>query len=145
PSTRRRTRTASSIPTTSPTATGCCTASPAMRGRSRSTFGRGWRTGDAQAVAEEAGTMAATVEFLFDFGSPTTYLAWTQLPRICAEEGAALVYKPVLLGGIFAATGNASPATVPAKALYMGSDLARFARRYGVAFAFNPHFPINTL
>ncbi|HEY2773544.1 MAG TPA: 2-hydroxychromene-2-carboxylate isomerase [Candidatus Binatia bacterium] len=89
--------------------------------------------------------MAATVEFLFDFGSPTTYLAWTQLAGICAEHSATLVYRPVLLGGIFAATGNASPATIPAKARYMGSDLARFARRYGVPFAFNPHFPINTL
>ena len=43
--------------------------------------------------------MSKTVEFYFDFGSPTTYLAWTQLPRLCAEEGATLVYKPMLLGG----------------------------------------------
>jgi 2-hydroxychromene-2-carboxylate isomerase len=86
-----------------------------------------------------------TVEFLFDFGSPTTYLAWTQLPRLCADAGATLVYRPILLGGIFQATGNASPATIPAKAAYMGTDLARFAKRYGVPFAFNPHFPINTL
>jgi 2-hydroxychromene-2-carboxylate isomerase len=89
--------------------------------------------------------MSATVEFLFDFGSPTTYLAWTQLPRICADAGATLVYRPILLGGIFQATGNSSPATIPAKARYMGTDLARFARRYGVPFAFNPHFPINTM
>jgi 2-hydroxychromene-2-carboxylate isomerase len=89
--------------------------------------------------------MSKTVDFYFDFGSPTTYLAWTQLPRICAEAGATLVYKPILLGGIFQATGNASPATIPAKGAYMGADLQRFARRYGVEFAFNPHFPINTM
>jgi 2-hydroxychromene-2-carboxylate isomerase len=89
--------------------------------------------------------MAKSVEFYFDFGSPTTYLAWTQLPRLCAEAGATLVYRPILLGGVFQATGNASPATIPAKAHYMGSDLARFARRYGVPFAFNSHFPINTM
>ena len=89
--------------------------------------------------------MARSVELYFDFGSPTTYLAWTQLPKICADAGATLVYKPVLLGGIFQATGNASPATIPAKAAYMGTDLARFARRYGVPFAFNPYFPLNTL
>ncbi len=89
--------------------------------------------------------MQKTVEFYFDFGSPTTYLAWTQLPKLCADEGAVLVYKPMLLGGVFQATGNASPATIPAKGVYMGADLARFARRYGVPFAFNPHFPINTL
>jgi 2-hydroxychromene-2-carboxylate isomerase len=89
--------------------------------------------------------MSRTVEFYFDFGSPTTYLAWTQLPKLCAEAGATLVYKPILLGGIFQATGNSSPATIPAKARYMGADLSRFARRYGVPFAFNPHFPINTM
>jgi 2-hydroxychromene-2-carboxylate isomerase len=89
--------------------------------------------------------MTKTVEFLFDFGSPTTYLAWTQLPRICADAGATLVYRPVLLGGVFQATGNASPAMIPAKAAWMGADLPRFAKRYGVPFAFNPHFPINTM
>lgn len=86
-----------------------------------------------------------TIEFYFDFGSPTTYLAHTQLPRIAAETGAALVYRPMLLGGVFKATGNASPVTVPAKGRWMGQDIARWARRYGVPFAFNPHFPINTL
>lgn len=89
--------------------------------------------------------MSKTVEFYFDFGSPTTYLAWTQLPKLCEQAGAKLVYKPILLGGIFQATGNASPATIPAKGAYMGADLARFARRYGVPFGFNPHFPINTM
>ena len=86
-----------------------------------------------------------TIEFFFDFGSPTTYLAHTQLPRIAQEAGALLVYRPMLLGGVFKATGNASPVSVPAKGRWMGQDIALWARRYGVPFAFNPHFPINTL
>ena len=86
-----------------------------------------------------------TIEFFFDFGSPTTYLAHTQLPRIAAETGAQLVYRPMLLGGVFKATGNASPVSVPAKGRWMGGDITRWAKRYGVPFAFNPHFPINTL
>ena len=86
-----------------------------------------------------------TVEFFFDFGSPASYLAWTQLPAICWAAGATLVYRPMLLGGVFQATGNASPITVPAKGKYMLTDLARFAQRYGVPMRFNPHFPINTL
>ncbi len=89
--------------------------------------------------------MSKTVEFLFDVGSPTAYLAWTQLPKICAETGATLVYKPTLLGGVFQATGNVSPAAVPAKGSYMTADLTRFAKRYGVPFNHNPFFPINTL
>lgn len=89
--------------------------------------------------------MSKSVEFFFDFGSPTTYLAWTQLPRICAEAGAELIYRPMLLGGVFQATGNASPIEVPAKGKHVMLDLQRFAKRYGVPMTFNPHFPINTL
>jgi len=86
-----------------------------------------------------------TVEYFFDVGSPTAYLAWTQLPKIAAETGAAIAWRPMLLGGVFKATGNTSPVTVPAKGRWMNQDIARWARRYGVPFAFNPHFPINTL
>ncbi|MGX9760156.1 2-hydroxychromene-2-carboxylate isomerase [Pseudomonas shahriarae] len=89
--------------------------------------------------------MSKTLEFFFDLGSPTTYLAYTQLPGICAETGSQLVYQPILLGGIFKATGNASPVTIPAKGRYLLQDLARYAKRYGVPLKFNPHFPINTL
>ena len=89
--------------------------------------------------------MQKTAEFFFDFGSPTTYLAFTQLPQIARETGAQLVYKPMLLGGVFKATGNASPVTIAAKARWMSADLPLWAQHYGVPFAFNPHFPINTL
>lgn len=89
--------------------------------------------------------MSKTVEFFFDLGSPASYLAHTQLPELCRETGATLVYRPMLLGGVFQATGNASPALIPAKGRYMIRDLARFAERYGVPMRFNPHFPINTL
>ena len=90
-------------------------------------------------------TSHKSVDFYFDLGSPTAYLAFTQLPRICADSDATLVCKPMLLGGVFKATGNASPVAVPAKGRWMGQDMARWARRYGVPFVFNPHFPINTL
>jgi 2-hydroxychromene-2-carboxylate isomerase len=89
--------------------------------------------------------MSKTVEFYFDLGSPATYLAYTQLPKICALTDTRLVYIPFLLGGVFKATGNASPATIPAKGRYMFQDLDRYAKRYGVPLKFNPHFPINTL
>ncbi|MFI4928236.1 MAG: 2-hydroxychromene-2-carboxylate isomerase [Burkholderiales bacterium] len=89
--------------------------------------------------------MSKAVEFYFDVGSPAAYLAWTQLPQIAREAGAEIEYRPFLLGGVFQATGNRSPMEVPAKGQYMQDDLQRFARRYGVPFAHNPHFPINTL
>ena len=89
--------------------------------------------------------MTRSVEFFFDFGSPTSYLAWTHLPGLCAQAGATLVYRPMLLGAVFKATGNVSPVTVPAKGRWMHQDLARWVERYRVPFAMNPHFPINTL
>ncbi|WP_322844262.1 2-hydroxychromene-2-carboxylate isomerase [Pseudomonas sp. B33.4] len=89
--------------------------------------------------------MTKTVEFYFDLGSPATYLAYTQLPKICAATNSELIYVPMLLGGVFKATGNASPAMIPAKGRYMFEDLDRYAKRYGVPLKFNPHFPINTL
>lgn len=89
--------------------------------------------------------MQKAAEFFFDVGSPAAYLAWTQLPMLCAQAGAALVFRPMLLGGVFQATGNASPMVIPAKGSYMAVDLGRFAQRYGVPFRINTHFPINTL
>lgn len=86
-----------------------------------------------------------TVDFYFDFGSPAAYLAWTQLPAICKAADAKLVYKPILLGGVFQATGNRAPITVPTKGSYLFTDLGRYALRYGVPMVMNPHFPINTL
>ena len=85
------------------------------------------------------------LEFFFDVGSPASYLAWTQLPAICERTGARLVERPMLLGAVFQATGNRSPVEVEAKRRYMLTDLTRHARRYGVAFHHNPHFPIHTL
>ncbi len=89
--------------------------------------------------------MTKTVEFFYDFGSPTVYLAATQLPSIVDSVGATIDWRPMLLGGVFKSTGNQSPAVIAAKATYMNDDLQRFANRYGVPFNWNPHFPINTL
>ena len=89
--------------------------------------------------------MTKQVEFYFDVGSPASWLAWTQLPRLCADAGAELVYRPFLLGGIFQATGNKSPMEVPAKGRYVFDDLIRYAKRYQVTLKINPYFPINTL
>ena len=90
--------------------------------------------------------MSKTLEFYFDFGSPTAYLAHKRLQQLSEQYGLEVEYKPMLLGGVFKATGNTSPVAIPAKGQYMlAHDLPRFARRYKVELNFNPHFPINTL
>ncbi|MCD2172996.1 2-hydroxychromene-2-carboxylate isomerase [Rhizobium sp. C4] len=85
------------------------------------------------------------VEFFFDVGSPFSHIAWRALPEIAARNGAEIVWRPILIGGIFKATGNSSPATVPAKWDYSSIDLYRWADYYRIPFQMNPHFPINTL
>ncbi|MDO9127303.1 2-hydroxychromene-2-carboxylate isomerase [Parvibaculum sp.] len=94
--------------------------------------------------------MTKKVEFLFDFGSPNAYLASKALPAIEQRTGARFQYVPVLLGGIFKATGNVSPVIAEAgiknKPEYGMLEIQRFIKKHGLTkFKFNSHFPVNTL
>ncbi len=94
-------------------------------------------------------TPMATVDFLFDFGSPNSYLAHKVVPAIAARTGATFNYIPVLLGGIFKLTGNQSPvmafANIKNKLDYEMLETRRFVEKHRIAFTMNPHFPVNTL
>ncbi|MGO9931726.1 MAG: 2-hydroxychromene-2-carboxylate isomerase [Steroidobacteraceae bacterium] len=90
------------------------------------------------------------VEFLFDFGSPNAFLSHRVIPAIEARTGVRFNYVPVLLGGIFKATGNQSPATafghIRNKPEYERLEVERFVRKHGIkGFAYSPFFPVNTL
>jgi len=90
------------------------------------------------------------VIFYFDFGSPNAYLAHKVIPGIEARTGVKFAYVPALLGGIFKATGNRSPAEayagIPLKLAYERRETERFVARHGITeYAHNPHFPVNTL
>ena len=90
------------------------------------------------------------VEFLFDFGSPNAYLSHLVIPQIERRTGVTFNYVPVLLGGIFKATGNVSPAEslrgIKNKREFMMLEMQRFIRRHGITtFRQNPFFPVNTL
>ena len=89
--------------------------------------------------------MAKVVEFYYDFGSPTCYLAFYKLRQLEDEGKLKIDYRPILLGGIFKAIGNSAPANIAAKGKYLFEDIIRYAKRYGLEYDFNPHFPINTL
>lgn len=86
-----------------------------------------------------------SVDLYYDYGSPASYLAWTQMPALCLKYSAELVYKPILIGGIFKLTGNVSPVTIGSKETWFFDDMARFAARYGVPFVKNPYFIIHSL
>lgn len=90
------------------------------------------------------------VEFQFDFGSPNAYLAEVAIPGIEKRTGVKFDYVPVLLGGIFKATGNMSPFDslrgIRNKPEYQALETERFIRRHNItAFKMNPFFPVNTL
>ncbi len=89
--------------------------------------------------------MSKSVEFWFDVGSPYSYLAYRALPALATECEARIDWRPMLLGGVFKATGNRSPVEVPAKGRWAFIDMQRWARRIGTKLEMNPHFPINTL
>jgi 2-hydroxychromene-2-carboxylate isomerase len=90
------------------------------------------------------------VEFHFDFGSPNAYLAHRVIPAIETRTHATFRYVPVLLGGVFKATGNRSPAEAFAgirnKPEYERLETERFLRRHRIEdYVRNPFFPVNTL
>jgi 2-hydroxychromene-2-carboxylate isomerase len=86
------------------------------------------------------------IDFYFDFISPTIYLAHKRLKQLSSQYDVQVNYMPIYLAGIFKATKNSSPTTIPAKAKYLAhQDLPRFAKRYHVNLAINPHFPFDTL
>jgi 2-hydroxychromene-2-carboxylate isomerase len=94
--------------------------------------------------------MSIDVEFHFDFGSPNAYLAHKVIPAIEQRSGVPFRYVPVLLGGVFKATGNVSPAEslrgIRNKGEYLELETARFVARHAIRdFRRNPHFPVNTL
>ena len=93
--------------------------------------------------------MAKSLEFLFDFGGPNSYLAHKSLPAICARTGAELVYVPILLRGLFKLTNNQAPmmryAETPAKQNYEMLEFDRFVKAHALPFKMNPLFPINSL
>ena len=90
------------------------------------------------------------VEFLFDFGSPNAYLSHLVIPQIEKRQQVKFEYVPILLGGIFKATNNRSPAEAYAgirnKPEYQKLETERFVRKHAIThYRFNPFFPVNTL
>ena len=94
--------------------------------------------------------MRSNPQFLFDFGSPNAFLSHEAIPAIEKRTGIKFEYVPILLGGVFKATNNKSPAETLAgvrnKPEYMKLETERFIKRFHVEpYVWNPFFPVNTL
>ncbi|WP_407167760.1 2-hydroxychromene-2-carboxylate isomerase [Bradyrhizobium sp. ORS 111] len=94
--------------------------------------------------------MSQNPQFLFDFGSPNAFLSHEAIPAIEQRTGVKFEYVPILLGGIFKATNNKSPAETLAgvknKPEFQKVETERFLKRFNVKpYTWNPFFPVNTL
>jgi 2-hydroxychromene-2-carboxylate isomerase len=89
-------------------------------------------------------------QFMFDFGSPNAFLSHEAIPAIEKRTGVKFEYVPILLGGVFKATNNKSPAETLAgiknKREFHAIETERFLKRFKVGpYTWNPFFPVNTL
>jgi 2-hydroxychromene-2-carboxylate isomerase len=84
--------------------------------------------------------MPQDVDFFFDFISPYTYLADTQLPALQKRTGARIRFRPMHLLKLMKMVGNVPTTILCAnKMKYASQDLGRWVSRYGVPFQMNPH------
>ena len=92
---------------------------------------------------------APTIEFFFDCSSPWTYLAFARVQQLARDTGAELIWRPILVGGVFNAVNasvyeqRASP--VPAKLRYYRKDLSDWATHVGIEIGMPPVFPVNSV
>jgi 2-hydroxychromene-2-carboxylate isomerase len=86
------------------------------------------------------------VELYYDYSCPYAYLASTQIDAVCERTGAELIWRPMLLGGVFRALGMPdTPALAPAKARLNHLDMHRWADWYGVPLVMPPLHPNRTV
>lgn len=88
------------------------------------------------------------VDFFYDFSCPYAYLAHTQIEALCARAGAELVWRPMLLGGVFKAVGTVQvPFTSmsPSKGRHNAFDMMRWADHFDVTLTVPPTHPNRTV
>jgi 2-hydroxychromene-2-carboxylate isomerase len=85
--------------------------------------------------------MSRKVRFYFDFVSPYSYLAATQIEALAERTGATIDYRPIHVGTLMARVGN-RPTSIEcvAKRNYSMGDLERWAKRLRVPVVMNPLF-----
>jgi len=94
--------------------------------------------------------MAKQIEVFYDVSSPWTYLCFVNVQALAKEEGAEIVWRPFLVGGVF---NTVNPTMyrmrenpVPARDAWVKQDLQAWARLAGVTINFPPAvFPVNSV
>jgi 2-hydroxychromene-2-carboxylate isomerase len=101
-------------------------------------------------VTDEPGALRQVIEFFFDVSSPWTYLAFHNIQPMAAELGASIVWRPILVGGVFNSINPSVYASrdrpVPEKARYQLKDMQDWAREAGLKIKMPPTvFPVNSV
>lgn len=99
-------------------------------------------------AADEKPSRQRTLEVFFDFSSPYAYLGVSQVKALAERTGCKVLWKPMLLGGLFRAIGQVDVplATWPApKQHYAAQDMKDWAAFWSVPFQFPSRFPTNSL
>lgn len=115
-------------------------------------LGHTFENGEALATPSTSKSSASsaqkTLEVYFDFSSPYAYLACTQIENVAKRTGARIVWRPLLLGGLFRSIGQVDAPVLTwsdAKRDYTFKDMDRWAAYWGVPFRFPSRFPTNTV
>lgn len=90
----------------------------------------------------------STLDVYFDVSSPFAYLGLTQLPALGRLTGVVPRLRPILLGGLFRDIGQVDVpllAMPEAKRRYVGLEMARWSRWWGVPFRMPAKFPQRTI
>jgi 2-hydroxychromene-2-carboxylate isomerase len=117
-------------------------------GQDRMHFVADARVDDVLPAIVRAPHPARSLELFWDFSSPFAYLGASQAEALAARTGATLVWRPMLLGGLFKTIGQANVPLATwsvAKQRYYAKDMDRWAAYYGVPFKWPSHFPMNTI
>jgi|SRR5208283_2442682 2-hydroxychromene-2-carboxylate isomerase len=93
--------------------------------------------------------MGKKLEFFYDCSSPWTYLAFTRIEEVAARHQAELIWRPILVGGVFNAVNpsvyESRERPVKAKARYYAKDLQDWAHLYGIKIGQPTVFPVNSV
>lgn len=87
----------------------------------------------------------APIDFFFEFSSPYGYIASELMEEAERRIGRPVTWRPILLGPMFKATGQAPLTEIPLKGDYAKRDFLRSAGFHGVQYRHPSKFPIGTV
>mgnify|MGYP001021518731 FL=1 len=93
--------------------------------------------------------MKSKIEFFYDCSSPWTYLAFSEIENLVARQDLKLIWKPILVGGVFNSSNPSVYASrenpIKAKQDYSTKDLQDWSKVRGLTINWPDIFPVNSV